>query len=351
MRNCVALALLGSVVTCAHADSNVLLYGLVDGGVRWVNGTKGGSTVQYSSILAQNKFGLTGAEDIGGGAHVFFKLESGFNSSNGALGTNNVIFSRQSYLGVEGKYGRVMIGRLYSSFEELAIHFDPFGIGGADAAIAPTALLGANFFTLDTRFNNNVRYAYDAGGVTVSASYSIGGVAGNQRASGNYSAAASYGRGPGAVGIGYQRTYNADASQMAQNYYAGGYWQIGPVRAYLSYLALTVSGSAKATAQRRDDVPQGGFVWQVTPAFLVTAAYYADIASNLSNTKGASGHKQTAYVIAEYFLSKRTEVFAEADRNHFSGAYNKDPANLTALKLSPGSSGLTGVSIGILSRF
>jgi len=351
MRHGIAAILLSTAAICAHAQSSVFLYGLVGGGVRWVNGTKGGSAIQYSNIIAGNKFGLTGTEDIGEGAHIFFKLESGFNSSNGALGTNNVIFSRQAYVGAEGKYGRLMIGRLYSSFEELAIHFDPSGIGGADAAISPTALLGANFFTLDTRFNNNVRYTYDAGGATFSASYSIGGVAGNQRASGNYSATAGYGKGPGAVGVGYQRTYNTDASQVAQNYYVGGCWQVGPVRAYISYLALTVSGSAKAPSQRRDDVPQGGFTWQITPALLLTAAYYDDIASNLGNSKGASGHKQTAYIIGEYFLSKRTEVYVEADRNHFSGSYKKDPTNLAVLKLNPGGSGVTGVTVGLSSRF
>jgi predicted porin len=343
--------LLSSAFNLAHAQSSVSLFGIVGGGVRWVNGTKGGATVEYSNIIAPNRFGLTGSEDIGGGVKVVFRLENGFNSSNGALATNNVIWSRQAYVGLDGKYGRLTMGRQFSSFEDLGISLDPSQIGGADPAIIPTGLLGVNFFTLDGRFNNSVKYTNGFGGAKLSASYSFGGVAGNQRAGSNYSAAASYETGPLRGGIAYQRTYNADASQMAQNYYAGGVWQIGPVRAYLSYLVLTVSGSTKAPSQRRDDVPQGGVVWQITPSFAVTAAYYDDIASNLGNVNGASGHKQTAYVIGEYFLSKRTEIYLEVDRNHFSGAYKKDPTNIAVLNRSPGGSGITGISVGLQTRF
>ncbi|CAG9266098.1 Outer membrane porin, OmpC family [Paraburkholderia unamae] len=351
MKRMSMVILLASATNLAHAQSSVTVFGLVGGGIRWVNGTKGGATVEYSNILAPNRFGLTGSEDIGDGVKIIFRLENGFNSSNGSLATSNVLWSRAAYVGMDGTYGRLTMGRQFSSLDDLAIHLDPSEIGGADPAIVPDALLGVNYFTLDSRFNNSVKYTNGIGGAKLSASYSFGGVAGSQRAGSNYSVTASYGTGPIQAGIGYQRTYNADASQVAQNYYAGGSWQIGPVRAYLSYLALTVSGSAKNPSQRRDDVPQGGIVWQITPAIVVTAAYYDDIASNLDNVEGASGHKQTAYIIGEYFLSKRTELYVEADRNHFSGAYKADPTNLAVLKLNPGSSGITGVSMGMQTKF
>lgn len=351
MKKSLPVILLASAFNLAHAQSSVSLYGIVGGGVRWVNGKSGGSSVGYTSIIAPNRFGLLESEDIGGGVQVIFRLENGFNSSNGSLATNNVLWSRAAYVGVDGVYGRLTMGRQFTSLQDVVISLDPTMIGGADSAIAPDALLAVNYFTLDSRFNNSVKYTNSFAGAKLSASYSFGGVAGNQRAGSNYSAAASYDAGPLRGAIAYQRTYNADANQMAQNYYAGGAWQIGPVRAYLSYLALTVSGSAKAPSQRRDDVPQGGIVWQASPVFSVTAAYYDDIASNLGNVKGASGHKQTAYVIGEYFLSKRTELYIEADRNHFSGAYKNDPTNLAVLNRAAGSSGITGVSIGLNTKF
>ena len=86
-------------------------------------------------------------------------------------------------------------------------------------------------------------------------------------------------------------------------------------------------------------------------AFQVTAAFFDDIASDLGNVQSASGHKITSFAIAEYFLSKQTELYAEVDRNGFSGAYRYDPANITALGLNPGGHGLTGVSVGLMTRF
>ena len=95
---------------------------------------------------------------------------------------------------------------------------------------------------------------------------------------------------------------------------------------------LKVRGfTAVSAPKRRDRIPGGGVVWVFTPTFQVTAAFYDDIAGNLGNVEGAGGHKLTSYAIAEYFLSKRTELYAEVDRNGFSGAYRYDPANIAAL--------------------
>ncbi|RKP53557.1 porin [Pararobbsia silviterrae] len=343
-------AMLALSASLAHAQSSVSLYGLVDGGIRWVNGTKGGPTIEYSGALTPDRFGLQGSEDLGDGTKVIFRLESQFESS-GALQTSNVLFGRDAYVGLDGPYGRLTLGRQFTPFEDLAIHLDPSGIGGADIAIAPDVLLGSNFFTLDSWFNNTVKYTTTLAGFKLSGSYSLGGVAGNERAGTTYSAAASYSTGRLLAGVAYQRMYNADASQFAQNYDAGASLQLGPVRTYLSYMGLRVSGTALAPAQRRDDVPQGGVVWQITPQITLTAAYYDDIANNLGNQSGASGHKQTAYLIGEYFISRRTELYFEVDRNHFSGAYTDDPLNLLVLNMSPGTSGLTGMSIGLATRF
>ncbi|RAR52666.1 putative porin [Paraburkholderia unamae] len=336
----------------ANAQSDITLYGVVDGGIRWVNGTAGGATVKFSGPLDSSRFGLLGSEDLGGGTKAIFRLESQFNIGNGALSSSNVLWQRDAYVGLENtQYGLLTAGRQFSSFEDLGISLDPSHIGGSDIALAPTALLAANFFTLDTRFNNSVKYRYRYAGTEASASYSFGGVAGNQRAGSSYSGQLNYTRGPFKGGIAYQRVYNADASQAAQSYFAGSSWQAGPVRLFLSYLALRVSGTTKNPSQRRDDVPQGGFIWQYTPALSLTAAYYDDIASNLGNKEGATGHKQTAYVIVRYSLSKRTDVYAEVDRNHFSGKYINDPTNLAAFGRAPNSTGITGASIGLISRF
>ncbi|VWB87593.1 porin [Burkholderia lata] len=344
---CIALA---GVPIVASAQSSVTLYGLVNDGVRWVSNTDGGATIKAVGILLPSRFGLIGTEDLGGGVQALFRLENSFNVNNGAL-TGNLLFQPGAFIGIDGAYGRFTMGRQFTAFEDLTISLDPQSIAGADVAIAPNALIVSNIFIGDTRFNNTVKYAYTNSGVKSSASYSFGGVAGNQLAGSNYAFQISAQRGPLYAGIGYQRTYNPDATQTAQNFQVGGAVQVGQARLFISYLELLVSGKGSLAAERRDCIPQGGIAYQITPALSVTAAYYYDIARNLGNVGGASGHKTTAYIIGEYFLSKRTEVYVEVDRNSFSGAYKSDPTNLAAFNLKSGTNSTVGVSAGLVTRF
>ncbi len=56
--------------------------------------------------LQASKFGLLGAEDLGGGTKAIFRLESGFNSLTGAQSSSGFIFNRQAYVGLSNdRYG------------------------------------------------------------------------------------------------------------------------------------------------------------------------------------------------------------------------------------------------------
>lgn len=349
-RSIVALSLF-TMAGAAHAQSSVTLYGVVGGGVRWTNGTKGGSIVQFATPETQNRFGIRTVEDIGDGMSVLAVLENTYQTGTGALGRAGTLFDTAAYVGFTGRFGRLTFGRQLNVAEDLIVDLDPDHVGGSIAAITPNAITGTNVFTGDTRFNNMVKYKGKFGGFGIGASYSMGGVAGNTRAGSNYAVAATYQTGPVFGGASYQRTYSADATQMAQFYQVGGYWQVGPARIALSYLQLMIGGSPTLGSQRRDSVPQGGVSWQVTPELVVTAAFYDDIANNLGNVRGASGHKTTEYAIVDYFLSKRTNLYFEIDRNAFSGAYRSDPVNLAAFARAPSSSGVTGITVGMTSRF
>ncbi|MGF6506391.1 porin [Paraburkholderia sp. 32] len=336
----------------ACAQSTVTLYGNVGGGLRWTNGAKGGSVVGYNNnIIAGNQFGFTGKEDLGAGLKAIFKLEGAFNSGTGAVKTSGTLFSQAAFVGLTGNFGRLTFGRQLNANEDLGILIDPAGGRGQSIAIEPGVVYSANYFTLDSRFNNTVKYIGQVGGFRMAASYSPGGVAGNPRAATNFSGAALYQWGPALGGVSYQKTWNATATQWAQTFQTGGTLQIGPARLYLNYADLTVTGAKPTAPRRRDRIPGGGVVWSVTPALQFTAAFIDDIASNLGNVASASGRKVTTFAIAEYFLSKQTELYAEFDRNGFSGAYRYDPANITALGLNPGAHTMTGVSLGLMTRF
>lgn len=345
----VAIGVLSSAV---HAQSSVTMYGDIGGGVRWTNGTTGGSAVGFNNnVLAGNQFGFVGKEDLGGGVKAIFKLEGAFNSGTGALKTANTLFSQAAFVGLTGDFGRLTFGRQLNASVDFGILIDPIGGRGFALALEPGVVFSTNFFTLDSRSNNTIKYVAKIGGLRLGASYSPGGVAGDTRAGTAFSGAAVYEWGPLLGGVSYQKVWNATAAQWAQTFQTGGTLQIGTARLYLNYNDLGVTGVAMNAPKRRDKVPGGGVVWAVTPALQLTAAVYDDIGSNLGNVEGADGHKLTTYVVAEYFLSKRTEIYAEVDRNGFSGAYRFDPNNIAGLGLTRGGSGVTGASLGLMTRF
>src|SRR6266702_6032077 len=88
----VAAATALAAVAPAFAQSSVTLYGIVDDSIVYqssqtsLGSTSGGrSNVKMASgIWAGSRFGLKGAEDVGGGTKAIFQLESGFNINNGA---------------------------------------------------------------------------------------------------------------------------------------------------------------------------------------------------------------------------------------------------------------------------
>ncbi|MDL5396044.1 porin, partial [Escherichia coli] len=64
----------------AFAQSSVTLFGSLDEGLNYTNNVGGKHAFQMASIdLVTSRWGLKGTEDLGGGLHALFDLESGFN--------------------------------------------------------------------------------------------------------------------------------------------------------------------------------------------------------------------------------------------------------------------------------
>ncbi len=151
---------------------------VVDNAFAYVNNQRGNSNLYMSQgNLQASKFGLLGAEDLDGGTKVIFRLESGFNSLNGAQASAGYMFNRQTWTGLSNeRYGTLTMGRPC----QYTPYFNMVG------AIGPTGMLtGAHpgdVDALDTmlRFNNSVTYAsLTIAGLAFSAQYTLGGQAGS----------------------------------------------------------------------------------------------------------------------------------------------------------------------------
>ncbi|MGF6774345.1 putative porin [Paraburkholderia sp. GAS199] len=216
MKKVLATSALGLVALGAHAQSSVTLYGIVDTGIGYqssqaaLGSNSGGRSAvkMVNGIWAGSRFGLKGSEDLGGGTKAIFQLEEGFNSANGAQSVTGLAFNRQAYVGVSNAtFGSLTAGRQYTSYYTMLAPYSPTNwLTGAYGAHP------GDIDSLDTlyRANNSLVYTSPSMyGVTVSGSYSLGGVAGSLNAGSTYSAGVQYINGPIGLAAGFQRINNS----------------------------------------------------------------------------------------------------------------------------------------------
>jgi predicted porin len=105
------IAFLTALPCAAHAQaSGVTLYGVLDTSIQYAHSGGQSTTRVDSSNVFPSNWGIQGSEDIGGGNHVIFRLESGINVANGASAQAGKFFGREAWVGMDGPYGRFQIG-------------------------------------------------------------------------------------------------------------------------------------------------------------------------------------------------------------------------------------------------
>jgi predicted porin len=169
----------------------------------------------------------------------------------------------------------------------------------------------------------------------------------------------SYVAGPLSVAGGVQQ--NSDNSNHKQTIFnANAVYAFSTAKVYVGYLhskddtGFVDSALAQQTlvpgvdilkgSGRVDNGPFAGVTWQATPALTLTGAAYYDHMSNaaIGNGQLGSGNRYTLVALAEYALSKRTEVYGTVDFDKVSGAASVE---------LPGKSNQTGVALGLRTIF
>ena len=155
----------------AHAQSSVILYGMVDAGLESVSNvaSAGGRLNRMPSItgILPSRFGMRGKEDLGGGLSAIYTLEMGFGADTGAAGQGGRLFGRQSLVGLSGDWGAVTLGRQWNMLFWSLIDSDIvgpsiYGLGSLDSYIP------------NVRADNSVAYKGKFSDFTVGATYSLG---------------------------------------------------------------------------------------------------------------------------------------------------------------------------------
>ncbi len=132
-RNTRAAATLALALTAAGsacAQSSVTLFGVVDLALRRVVTPGVGSVNSMASgSYSSSRYGIRGAEDLGGGLSASFWLESFLSADEGTVVPPG--FQRRSTLSLTSNdYGEIRLGRDYTPTHTNWARYDPFGYVG-----------------------------------------------------------------------------------------------------------------------------------------------------------------------------------------------------------------------------
>lgn len=352
-RKAVALAALGCVVSGgAMAQSSVTLYGLVDSGVEYVSNASanGNSQVKMTSGGKNtSRWGLRGAEDLGGGLKAIFTLESGIQVDSGKLDTDNTLFDRRAWVGLDSKkYGAIRLGRDFTTTYDFMLPFDPMGYAPNYSWATSSTATGGRKDGMFSRSANIVRYDGTFGPVKVGGTMSFGEVPGSFKSSSKYDLGLGYNAGNFAAAVTWDRQNGAgnsilpaDVTDYVQGIHAGASYDFGPLSVYAGYRNYKRTFTS-APGKQMSDMYWLGAAYDFTPAFTLYGAVYKQ------NIKGDSNADPIMFSLrAQYNLSKRTMAYLSAA---YAKARNGQDVSVSRDFIGYGNNQV-GVTAGLQHRF
>jgi predicted porin len=193
----IPLALISAIsfTSIAQAQSEVTVYGLVDLGVGRTVGSEHYALIQGAS----SRLGFKGQEDLGAGWKASFHLQHRFNADTGTPTNAAKFWHADSWVGLEGPYGQVRLGRMFTpAYEYVMLPADVFQHSRVSSNILAQTGATTSPYRFDNGFNYNVKKGSFRFGMTYSPHE---GVAGAENA---YSAALSYTAGKLYLAVGHE---------------------------------------------------------------------------------------------------------------------------------------------------
>jgi predicted porin len=315
----------------AHADGNVTVFGILDGGFMHASktgptGTGGAVTAFQDAPILPSIYGFKGTEDLGGGLKAGFELEGGFNLANGTHNSPGVyqsqIFGRVAEITLGGEWGKFGVGMQVDPGLIAAISTEPRGMTDSLSSLEHWIIgtvgnnNGTGFGSLGGGIfdQNALTYTYAANGVYLGVEYGVGGVAGSTSSGTTEALGATYTNSGFTVSGSFAKAEcvtnattctSAHTSSQIDAFglaYAMGPWAVrGQYGEYKS--AYNNGGTAL------EDVKNWGvgFDFKTSDTNKLNAAYYR------SKDSGApAGGKTTELALLDiYSLSKRTSVYGQ----------------------------------------
>ncbi len=296
-KSLIALAVAGVVSAPAFAaTSNVDVYGVFNMAVSLVDDQPTGvNDIQVTS--QSSRFGLKGSEDLGGGLSAIWQVESSLNLDE----QSGTLAGRNSFVGVKGGFGTVLLGNHDTPLKMVGRSVDLFGDGLADSR----NVMGGGS---DTRADNVVAYVSPSfSGLTLSAAYTTdfndpGGNNGEAEDRDAYNLSATYANGPLYLGLGFGDGNGHETAGLGKHWRLAAGYTFGNFKVVGQYDSL------------EDDTPAVGNgdydAWMLGASYtmgnIVLKANYMD--GDFDATGAADPSQWT--IGADYNMSKRTTLFA-----------------------------------------
>lgn len=309
----------------ATAQSVVTVSGTVDafGGRLRNAGDAGSTTLVQGGGLSTSWFGFSATEDLGGGMSASVRLASFFRTGSGAFGRfdGDAFFSKDSNVSLSGGFGTITVGRYAAPNFPATVLSNPF----AESFVFSPLVLHSDVNTAkwtqrttpaDTLWNNQVAYTTPTfGGFRATLNYEFENQPSTSAASGrhNIGGSAVYAQGPLTLTGFYERAQvsnpvtapivtsisGTNALTTKKDWMVGGSYDLKFVKAFASYGQSTwdVLNFKTKTGQAGVSVPVGS----------------ANILADIAQTKVSgplSSKRTTASVAYDYYLSKRTDIYA-----------------------------------------
>lgn len=311
----------------AQAQSSVTIYGIVDSGISYVSNSGGHSAWVFDTGVPQgNRLGFKGTEDLGGGLQALFRLENGFNLNDGSMGQGGLMFGRQAYVGLANQIGTLTLGHQYDFMGDIIGNYSIAYIAGV-YAFHP----GDYDRVSGDRLDNTVKFvSNNFGGFTAGAMYGFGNTAGNFHQNSSMSFGLTYDHGPLSLGAAYTDINNfrinptndlgvntlfgqpltgsAIVADSMKTWGLGGSYSIGNVGIMANYTGTRISYMGNSATL---STVEGSLLYHFTPALVAGAGY--------AYSKLESSHWGQTSVGIDYFLSKRTDLYAQANYQLASG--------------------------------
>lgn len=351
----------------AHAQSSVTLYGLIDTAVRYTTHADkaGDDKVQLSNGgLSESVWGLLGSEDLGGGNRVVFQLEDRFFPNSGTVDPVYPFFNT-AYVGLQSStYGRLTLGRQTNPLADAVLKsYITNAWLPTVYEFRPEVGMAQGVWT-----SNMAKYIARWRDVTLEASYAFGGNAGAFGAGSQIGASVAYvPGGPVRVAAGYLDSRDAvNSSAHFKAWTAGAALLIGDT---------TVNFGWAMNREDRNFVgnfPNGPFTppqlaalgftgfssremffGGVTQLIGASTHLSANVWRTLQDGKAASGDGNATQfqLVADYGLSRRTDVYVEGDYSLYRGGLvGAQLQGFTGLSAASGSTQI-GLMTGLRHQF